>query len=271
MSVSEIMAPDPITVSQDATLSGAVQLMDEHAIHHLPVVRDALLIGVLSDRDMLEKAGWLVPRIGDELEFEPGLVRDAMHVQPLTITPEATLTRAAHIMDEWGVGCLPVTRSGALLGLLTATDLLEAFVGSCRYGRMAEDDPAVETVMTADPLTITAETPLAKAASILKQADYRHLPVVRNGRPVGIVSDRDVRRAAGRGRDEDAPVADWMSVGIETLEVGEPLSHGARRMVRKAIGALPVVDGAGRLAGILTVVDVLACCRFALDEPTATP
>jgi CBS domain-containing protein len=270
MSVTEIMASDPITVSEDATLSSAMQLMDEHAIRHLPVVRNTLLIGVLSDRDMLDREGWLVARVGDEVELDSSRVRDAMHVQPLTIEPETMLARAVEIMDEWNVGCLPVVREGALVGLLTATDLLETFVGSCRYGRMAQDDPAVEAVMTPSPATIAPETSFAEIQKLLKKADYRHLPVVRNGRPIGIVSDRDLRRAAGRSLPYNAQVASWMTASVETLAAGELLSNAARRMTREAIGALPVVDDAGQLVGILTIVDVLARFRHTLDDRTDT-
>jgi CBS domain-containing protein len=263
--VFEIMA-DPITVRDDAVLSQAVRLMDEHAIRHLPVVRGDALVGVLSDRDLLEPAGKLVPRLSEEGELEPLLVRGVMQAHPETMEPEATLAAAAGALAEWSIGCLPVTRGGALVGLVTETDLLEALSGSNRRGGPKDaGDPPVGRRMTADPVTACTETTLAEAGRRMCAGGLRHLPVTDAGRRlVGLVSDRDLRRAAGRGLDPNARVVDLPRRRTSTSSLEERISRAAQRTSRERIDALPVVDDDRRLVGILTATDVLAHCADVL-------
>lgn len=265
MKVADVMAQDPITVADDATVSQAVQRMDQEGIRHLAVTRDGALVGVLSDRDLLASAGRLVPRLGDELTLDPGIVRDVMQAEPLTVAPEESAARAAELLVTWGVGCLPVVQDRALVGLLTESDLLDAFASSCTYGRRAgDDDPPVERLMTAAVATVGPQASLEEVARRMAEGDFRHLPVVEDGRLVGIVSDRDLRRATGRGLARETPVGAAMSTRISTTEASAPLSRAARHMAQQQIGALPVVGPGRALAGILTVSDVLRHCARVL-------
>lgn len=259
MQISDIMVVDPVTVAYDAVLSEAVRLMDEHGIRHLPVLNGAALVGVLSDRDLLETAGVLVPRLSTEGELEPLLVRDVMQGQPETVAPEEAVATAARALVNWGIGCLPVTRGRVLLGLVTETDVLEAFVASSRYGRLdASDDPPVSERMTAGPATADLGTTLGEVRQRMSRGDFRHMPVTdRDGRLLGLISDRDLRRAAGRGLPPESRVSELGRGYPTTADAGEPISQAASRMARERIGALPVVDQR-KLMGILTVTDVLA-------------
>lgn len=258
MRISEIMALDPVTVPDGSVLGEAARLMDEHRIRHLPVVRDGALVGVISDRDLLEPAGKLVPRLDREGELEPLLVRDVMCEQPVTLTPEASVAEAAGALVEWGIGCLPITRREALVGLVTETDLLQALVGSGRYGRLGGEDSPIRDHMTSDPATARAETTVAEATRRMSEGDFRHLPVTdAGGRLTGIVSDRDLRRAAGAGAVPSACVQDLAVRQPSTASADEPVSLAALRMSRDRIGALPIVDRERRLVGILTTTDVL--------------
>lgn len=267
MRVSELMVVDPVTVPDGAVLAEAVRLMDEHGIRHLPVLRGDALVGVLSDRDLLEPAAKLVSSVGDEGELEPPLVRHVMRPQPVTVSPEATVAEAAGVLAEHGIGCLPVTRGGALVGFLTENDLLEALVASSRYGVLgSEKDPPVRACMTADPTTADGRTTLDEASARMSAGDFRHLPVTgAAGRLAGIVSDRDLRRAAGRGLDPTTPVLELATRAPTTATASESVSRAARRLSHERIGALPVVDGDGRVVGILTVTDVLAHAARVLD------
>jgi len=265
MQVSELMAPDPLVVSDAATVSEAARRMDEEGVRHLAVVRAGALVGVLSDRDLLSGTGRLVPRLGEELQLVPGTVRDVMQAEPVTVLPEETVSRAAELLSEWGIGCLPVVRSGRLVGLLTETDVLDVYAASCAYGRRSgPEDPSVASCMTPEVTTAAPSTTLAEATRTMGDGDFRHLPIVDGGRVVGIVSDRDLRRAAGRALPRDTPLVSVMSTRVATADPDAPLSRAARQMADAAIGALPVVDGRRRLVGILTVTDVLRHCVRAL-------
>lgn len=263
MRVSEIMVVDPLTVTERTSVREALRLMDDNVIRHLPVVRGGTLIGVLSDRDLLGDVGWLVSSGSDEVELAPRTVGDVMQPVPLSVRPEDSVADAARQMAEWGVGCLLVTRHRELVGLVSEIDVLSAFAASALEGR---EDPAVGEPMTADVVTVAPDCTLSDAQRTMAEGDFRHLPVVQDGRLAGILSDRDLRRAAGRGEPEELPVSRVMTRRVRTVPLGTRLSEAARRMVEEKIGALPVEGEDGRLAGILTVTDVLAHCTRALDD-----
>ena len=84
----------------------------------------------------------------------------------------------------------------------------------------------------------------------------RHIVVVRGQRVVGIVSDRDVAALFVEGLRTDRTIDQVMSREVATARPGDSIEDAAKRMRRRKIGALPVVDGE-RLVGILTVSDLL--------------
>jgi acetoin utilization protein AcuB len=133
---------------------------------------------------------------------------------------------------------------------------------------MAGGDPPVSDCMTRHPVTLPPSATLVEAEELMKSGDCRHVPVVDAGRIVGMLSDRDLRRAAGRGDPRDTPIGARHSGLPITADPDEPLSRAARRMTDQKISALPV-EYEGALVGILTVTDVLGHCAriFAAPPP----
>ncbi|MBV9773014.1 MAG: CBS domain-containing protein, partial [Gemmatimonadetes bacterium] len=122
--------------------------------------------------------------------------------------------------------------------------------------------------MTRDPVTAGPDDSLTHALRLTREHRIRHLPVVdANGTLAGIVSDRDIRLAMPSPfsvADEErvdflerTPVAAIMTREVITTSAGEPVEDAAKLIHRHRIGALPVVDAAGRLEGILTETDLL--------------
>jgi CBS domain-containing protein len=106
----------------------------------------------------------------------------------LTVTSETPLTEAARQMEARGVGAVLVMAGAHLAGILTERDILRA---------VAKGDIAAATVdawMTRDPETIEPSETTAQAATLMIHGGFRHLPVVEEGEPVGIVSIRDLMR-----------------------------------------------------------------------------
>jgi len=125
----------------------------------------------------------------------------------------------------------------------------------------------VEDVMQPEVITISPKTSLPEAMRLVRQRGIRHLPVVDNGRLVGIVSDRDLKRAMASPatsleRHEltyllDAlEVAEIMTRAVITVGRTFPIEEAARLMVTSKVSALPVTE-VGRLVGIVTETDVL--------------
>jgi CBS domain-containing protein len=241
--------------------------MDARGIRHLPVVDGDVLVGVVSDRDLLSATGWLrawPARAGVPSTFActPSLtVRDVMTRDPVTTVPGASLTDALIEVLTRRIGCLPVVEHGRLVGILSETDLLREISAACqRSGPSGFGDPAVADFMNERPTTVSWFTRLDQAVALMRSTGYRHLPVVVEGtRLVGIVSDRDLRRAVGVGRHLDLPVDEIVT--RETLAVAPhaTLSQAARVMADRKISSLPVMEQ-DELVGILTLSDVLAHC-----------
>jgi acetoin utilization protein AcuB len=139
----------------------------------------------------------------------------------------------------------------------------------------------VRDVMRPDPITVSPDTTLPQAVRLAAQRGIRHLPVVEGERLVGIVSDRDLKRAMAspatsleahelRYLLDRLPVREIMSAAVITIGPMMPVEEAARLMVLEKIGALPVIE-ADRLVGIVTETDVLALFARALGvgEPSS--
>jgi acetoin utilization protein AcuB len=117
MRVAEIMSTHVRTIGPADSAELAWDRMRLHRIHHLVVVRDAEILGVITDRD-------LGGRRGREVR-EGRSVRDLMTPAVTTASPDTTIRDAANVMRGHGAGCLPVVDRGRLVGIVTVWDLLE--------------------------------------------------------------------------------------------------------------------------------------------------
>ena len=109
----------------------------------------------------------------------------------VSVAPEDTLGEAAERMAEDGVGSAVVLDSGRLIGILTERDLLRAVAG-----RVHTSEARVREWMTVDPMTATEATSADEAMRTMLEQGFRHLPVIEEGRTIGVVSLRELMRAA---------------------------------------------------------------------------
>ncbi len=109
------------TVQEEDDLKLAAQILLWHGARHLPVLRNGRVVGVLTERDLLARQAALGKRAAGRLS-----VGEAMSKPPLLATTDEALSAAAQRMLENRVGCLPVVDHGALVGMLTRSDLLRA-------------------------------------------------------------------------------------------------------------------------------------------------
>ena len=132
MNVVDIMTADPTSISTEASLRNAVNLMHEHHIMHLPVLsKRKHLIGVISDRDCrqaLNSPYILRERWQDEELLDKLDVRSFMTPAPIIVEPDAPAVEAARLMLTHTIGCLPVMRGETLVGIITRSDILIAFM-----------------------------------------------------------------------------------------------------------------------------------------------
>jgi acetoin utilization protein AcuB len=126
------MTRKPITIHYSGTLRQALEIMETAGFHHLPVLNsDAQLVGILSDRDCrtaLNSPYIMRQHWKDEHIVNTLTVRALMTPAPIVIEPEAEAEEAARMMLNHQVSCLPVLRSETLVGIVTRSDLLLAFM-----------------------------------------------------------------------------------------------------------------------------------------------
>ncbi len=255
MKTAEIMTVDPTTAEATAPLGQALDKMTELDIRHLPVVRDGEVVGVVSDRDLLESTGWMW---NEEKGKAPVIVEDVlMSTEPMTVEPGDSVAHLARKLIEWGVGCAPVVEDGRLRGIATEIDVLRAFVEGCDSGKLKPATrPTVERTMVVEVLTLEAEATAAEARNVMAGNNVRHLPVVDELKVLGMVSDRDLRGVLGKALPGTTPVREFMSTDVRSVAPEDDLIRAARLMVEHKIGGLPVVDRGG-LIGMITTTDLL--------------
>lgn len=269
--VRDVMSHRVHTAQMDEDLEVALQKMLWAGIRHLPVLRpNGEIGGVLSHRDVLERMALVTDALSLGHTSARQLVSHAMRVPAETISPEETVGAAARLMSERRLGCLPVVENGALVGIVTTTDLL-AELGMSEAIREVTASPDVASVMTREPFTAFPGDKLSDAIGKMLENGIRHLPVVdEDSRVVGIISDRDVRAAVGHPRFHladpcltERTVEQIMTAAPLTLRPHEPILRAVGRFVDERIGALPVVDPTGKLVGIVSYLDVLRFVRGA--------
>jgi len=110
-------------------------------------------------------------------------VNELMTRDPATVQPGSTATEAAALMKSKDCGSLPIAEGGKLVGIVTDRDIVLRVVA-------AKKDPAmvkVSEIMTKDPATIGPEATAADASKLMSEKQVRRLPVVENGKLVGML------------------------------------------------------------------------------------
>jgi acetoin utilization protein AcuB len=132
MNVSDIMTKKPATIRLQSSLREALETMDKVGCHHLPVLSsDGHLIGVVSDRDCrtaLNSPHIMRERWQDEELINRLQARNFMTPAPIVVPPEAPAEEAARLMLQNRISCLPVMRDETLVGIVTRTDIVAAFM-----------------------------------------------------------------------------------------------------------------------------------------------
>ena len=141
MKSKDLMVTDPITIPVSASITDAIELMKTNSIRHLPVVNsDNMLRGFVTLADL--KRG-LIPSMLSDLDLT-----DLMILNPITVGPEDDIEIAAQLIYKHKISGMPVTQQGELVGIITESDILRAFIdmmgiltASSRIDVVIKDEP----------------------------------------------------------------------------------------------------------------------------------
>jgi CBS domain-containing protein/uncharacterized membrane protein YuzA (DUF378 family) len=134
---------------------------------------------------------------------------------------------------------------------------LARLIKKTAFPKRAAADGEVRDAMTADSETVAPDTPVTEAARLLQREDVGSVPVVDEGRLVGILTDRDIAlRVVGEARNPAKITASKVaSSELVTVEPTESLADALQLMARRQVRRLPVIDN-GQLVGVLAQADV---------------
>ncbi|MGH0030187.1 MAG: CBS domain-containing protein [Myxococcota bacterium] len=268
MSVGTICRRPACDVERGATAQDAALRMDRERVGALVVVEEGRPFGVVTDRDLALR---VVARgaIGSTVEVER-----ASSTPPQLLTEDLSLQRAAEELRTRGLRRAPVVDGeGRLLGMFTGDDLVRLAAGELQAlaDVATEHGPAARSPAVRDArqvrsaahyrrtvTTVSSDTSARQVARRMGRDGVGCVVVVDDGRPCGIVTDRDLAlRVTARDLEPDAtPTASIMSRSPLMLDAGEPLTRVVRAMSENAVRRIPVTQE-GRLVGIVTYDDVL--------------
>ena len=252
--VKDVFSTKFKSISKDATLSAGLSILKEESTPVLVVLNSkGKYAGVIAHR-------WIV-----RSRYNPATtkVESLMRSAP-TVSPEDSLSKVAKLMITSGISQLPVFSGAKLAGIVTDDAVIQgAVVG--KWG-----STKVEDVMTKKPFLIEEDASAGAVLSLFREHGISHVPVVRDGSLVGIISIKDVitgifqprqRQTVGDIAGEKVPVLSISAKGIMTKPVitllpENSLKDAVEKMQRFNISSVVVVIK-GRPAGILTKRDLL--------------
>lgn len=155
MYVRSRMTKDPITITRQTTIAEALDIMRNNSIRRLPEMEKGKLVGIVTERDLMElspspatslsvfEINYLLAKtkIGDVIPKQQNVI---------TVAPDALLEEAALLMRDHKIGALPVCENGKLVGIITETNIFDAFIdllgvreAGIRITILTEDKPGV--------------------------------------------------------------------------------------------------------------------------------
>jgi acetoin utilization protein AcuB len=121
MKIKSLMIPDPITIKENASIEEAIEVMKSNSIRHLPVVeKKNRLKGFVTLADL--KQG-LIPSLVAGVSLSDLIIKD-----PITVGPDDDVEIAAQLIYKHKIGGMPVVKREKLVGIITETDILRAFI-----------------------------------------------------------------------------------------------------------------------------------------------
>jgi acetoin utilization protein AcuB len=121
MKINSLMISDPITITENASIQEAIELMKINSIRHLPVVaKSNRLKGFITLADL--KQG-LIPSMLTDVSLSDLVIRN-----PIVVRPDDDLEIAAQLIYKHKIGGMPVVKNDKLVGIITETDILRAFI-----------------------------------------------------------------------------------------------------------------------------------------------
>ena len=254
ISVGDVFTRGFATVNEEDPLSRCLELFKKEMPPVLAVLDGkGKYVGVIARR-------WI-----NRSRLDPATTKVKSLMKPASkVDPELALSKAAKLMIQSGVRQLPVYEKKKLLGFITDENIIHGAVTQ-EWG-----NTAIKEIMTKTPHVIEANRSVGAVLSLLREHGISHVPVVEEGKLVGIISIHDIieqvfqprrKQTVGDIKGEKTPILNVPAKGVMTKPVitvqpDTPLKEAEKKMHDHDISCLPIIAG-GKLAGIVTKLDFL--------------
>ena len=240
----EIMSKDIVTITPEASLNKAAEIMGQKHIGSLIVEKYHTPVGIVTERDLLSKVVAYGLLLGDEK------VESVMSYPLVAVSFTAEIKEVAQLMVN-RKGRLAVFDAGMLVGIITASDLIKCLPD------VTETEVKVDDFMTKDLVTAEETTPIITIARIMGKQRIGSVVITHKGEPFGIFTERDLLTAfLATGKDlytEVEPACSWPLI---TIPSGTSVHRAAATMALKHIRRLPIIKD-GKFIGIITARDLV--------------
>ena len=260
--VRDLMEP-PIMISKDVALSKIISTLDETNSYDVFIELSGK-IGALTIRDIIG--------IKDITTTRPSLVGKIIP----ELNRDSVISEAARIMSHYRMRTLPVVHNGKIEGQVSAKRIVELISKHLVENKLRI---IASNIMTSDPIVIDCHKTVSAARSIMKRRRIDHLPVVDNGRLVGIITSSDImkvmlpserigKKSVGIDNAEDRfsiEVSGLANDDVITANVDESLQVVCDRMIN-AGSTYCIIRVWDEIQGIITYRDIVALLGEKMEE-----
>jgi len=251
----DIMQCSVLTVGPDDSVYKAIGILAEEHVSGLPVVDNARLVGIISEKDVL---GLMY-----KTKFLPGAVKDYMSEPVKSFDIQASVAEIGACLLKNSFRRVTILRDDVLAGVISRSDLI-------RYGapRLAppteaercaseQEIPLAQDVMQCGLLTVRKQTPLHEAANILATRHITGLPVVDEAlQLLGIITEKDVLRAIFASENKGQTVAELMTENVTSFSQTDSMFDVCDCLINNDFRRVPILDQ-GRLVGLISRADII--------------
>ncbi|MBN1156684.1 CBS domain-containing protein [Candidatus Woesearchaeota archaeon] len=187
--VENTMTKRVFSINKSQTVMEATLLMRDKRIRKLPVMENNKLVGIITQTDIVRHMDSLLSKnLLDRIDIKT--VADVMTKDTVTVTKDTGFIKAMKMMGDKRLGCLIVVDNKIPVGIVTERDVMNEIVVNADILQRFK----VEDVMTPSLLSISSGHKLFSANSFMIRKGVRRLPVVENGKLLGIVTETDLMR-----------------------------------------------------------------------------
>jgi CBS domain-containing protein len=252
MLVEDIMSRDPLYVEDSTFLTKARQMIRDNHVRGLPVLDSKGMVqGIVTNQDMLRVTS-----------TKSNVTVSGYVVQVPVVTGQMNVLDAARLMLKERRTLLPVIESEEKPRLAGVVSLLDVFMN---IDLKNVPKKQVSEIMTTEVVTTRPDDPVTKIWDLMVEKDFTGLPVVRDGKLLGMISRFDMLKGPARiGKESEKGPADSMQMTVEkfmstplySVRPEDSVRTAVEMMLKHEVGRMSVVDG-GKLVGIVDRNDLI--------------